>query len=145
MVRPLAALFVALAALGCSPAAHPDPGLDASAPSSTTTASAAPSAAVSAAPSGSADPPAEPGLTLWVGPRLVDCEGEGPMKCMRVRRAAEGDWELLYQSIEGFTFEEGNAYELRVSRTPVDNPPAGGSSVRYALIEVVSKSAAPAP
>jgi hypothetical protein len=64
--------------------------------------------------------------------------GEGPMKCLHVRPNETGEWTLLYQPIEGFKYEEGHAYELRVDRKPTPNPPADGSSVRYLLVEVVS-------
>lgn len=84
-------------------------------------------------------PPATPALTLFVGDREVDCEGEGPMKCLRIKRSADGEWELLYSRIEGFTHEVGHEYELRVSREEVAKPLADGPSAKYRLVEVVSK------
>jgi hypothetical protein len=80
--------------------------------------------------------------TLFVADALVDCEGEGPTKCMRTR-ASEGEpWTLFYGRIEGFTYEEGNAYELRVEVTEVPNPPADAPSLAHRLVEVVSKKKA---
>jgi hypothetical protein len=90
------------------------------------------------AASGSAAAPQE---RLFVDSRKVDCEGgAGPMKCLRVRSSESADWTLFYESVEGFSFEEGFGYELLVERSSVANPPADGSSVRYRLISVVKKS-----
>lgn len=48
-----------------------------------------------------------------------------------------GDWEPLYQDIEGYTHEAGVSNVLRLNRYTVDNPPADGSSVAYVLDMVV--------
>lgn len=77
---------------------------------------------------------------VFVDKAKVDCEGEGPQTCLRIRSAESEPWTLFYSRIEGFTFEEGHAYKLRVEVTSVANPPAGGSSERYRLLEVVSKT-----
>jgi len=78
--------------------------------------------------------------TMFVGSELVDCEGEGPQQCMLVKENLNDEYSLFYDQIEGFDFEEGFEYELRVIEEPVDNPPAGGSSIRWILVEVVGKS-----
>lgn len=77
--------------------------------------------------------------TLFVGPELVDCTGVAPQKCLQVREDPDGEYQLFYSNIEGFTFEPGFEYELLVSVETVANPPADGSSLRYTLIEVVNK------
>lgn len=81
---------------------------------------------------------------MFVRDTLVDCEGEGPMKCMQVREDETGEWTLFYGSIEGFTYEPSFSYELRVTTQPAGGPRAGGSSLRYRLVEVVSKTKAAA-
>ncbi|MCZ7672694.1 MAG: DUF4377 domain-containing protein [Chloroflexi bacterium] len=48
---------------------------------------------------------------------------------------------FFYNPIVGFTFEPGYEYELKVMVETVENPPADGSSLRYTLVEVVSKTA----
>jgi hypothetical protein len=91
------------------------------------------------------DPPEPPGATpvpglksLFVREARVDCEGEGPMKCLQVRESETEPWTLLYSSIVAFTYEESYAYELRVQ---VDTKPDGGRAAgRYRLVEVVSKT-----
>jgi heat shock protein HslJ len=48
-----------------------------------------------------------------------------------------GEWEFLYQDIEGYTHEPGVRNVVRVLRYQVANPPADGSSVAYVLDMVV--------
>lgn len=81
--------------------------------------------------------------TLFVDSELVDCEGEGPMKCLRVREGGSDEWTLLYQGIEGFTHEAGTRYELRVEVSEVSDPPADASSRRLRLVEIVSANKTP--
>ena len=76
-----------------------------------------------------------------VGPERVPCEGEGPQECYQVKETPDGEWQLFYDEIEGFEWEPGYEYELLVNVYQVENPPAGGSSLRYELVEVVSKDA----
>jgi heat shock protein HslJ len=77
--------------------------------------------------------------TLYVGAELVDCVGVGPMQCMLVKENPEDEYQFFYSEIEGFTFEPGYTYELRVLVEPVANAPADASSLKYTLIEVVSQ------
>ncbi|MEX1021374.1 MAG: META domain-containing protein, partial [Litorilinea sp.] len=79
--------------------------------------------------------------TLYVGPELVECTGVGPMECMQVRESADAPYENFFDSIEGFDFVPGYAYELRVAVEEVEDPPADASSLRYTLVEVVSQTA----
>ncbi|HEX7242976.1 MAG TPA: DUF4377 domain-containing protein, partial [Longimicrobiaceae bacterium] len=46
-------------------------------------------------------------VTMEVGPKLADCTGVGPRKCMMVRREGQQEWQLFYSGIEGFEYEEG--------------------------------------
>jgi|GEM_PF-372130 len=75
---------------------------------------------------------------LEVAPTLVDCLGVAPRKCLKVREAG-GQWQNFYAPIEGFKFEDGWRYRLQVAVTPVKNPPADGSSLRYQLVRVLDK------
>lgn len=77
--------------------------------------------------------------TLFIDSQLVDCVGVGPQMCMQVRENEDDEWELFYDEIEGFTFEEGYLYEVLVEVVYVENPPADASSIEYILIEIVSK------
>jgi heat shock protein HslJ len=82
-------------------------------------------------------------VTMYVGPVQADCVGEGPQKCLLVKEGSpDGPYLMFYSEIEGFEWEEGYHYELQVRKTKVENPPAGGSSIRYELVQVVNKTPA---
>lgn len=90
-----------------------------------------------AAPAAASDTPAP--QTLFVHEKRNDCQGEAPMKCLQVRESQDAPWRNFFGRIEGFEYEEGNAYELRVEVTPIPDPPADASNRRYRLVEIVSK------
>ncbi len=77
--------------------------------------------------------------TIFVGPTTVDCEGEGPQQCLLVKENPEDDWQLRYEPIEGFDYEQGFVYELLVEEETVDDPPPGASSQKLILVEEVSR------
>jgi len=83
----------------------------------------------------------KPGEILHVAPYTSACIGAGPMDCLRVRSDSETNFQLFYNHIDGFEFESGHRYTLRVKIEDVASPPADGSSLRYTLLEVVSKEA----
>jgi heat shock protein HslJ len=103
-------------------------------------------ACASSTPTKTGDPLTQPESgerTIYVGPILVDCEGEGPQKCMLVRENLEDDYTLFYDQIEGFEYEEGFEYKIIVKEDQVENPPAGGSSLKWSLVSVESKEPVP--
>jgi hypothetical protein len=78
-------------------------------------------------------------VTLEVAPARVPCVGVGPRECLQVRSAGDAPWQLFYDHIEGFAFEPGYRYVLRVETHRVANPPADGSSRAYRLLSIVSR------
>ncbi len=78
--------------------------------------------------------------TYYVAPYQVDCMGVGPQKCVLVKHAINARWQNFYAPIQGFEFESGFSYILKVKETPIENPPADGSSIQYELIEIQEKS-----
>lgn len=77
--------------------------------------------------------------TLFVRETLADCQAEGSQQCLQVRSSEQEDWRNFFGSIEGFQYEPSYAYELRVAVSPVSDAPADAPSLRYRLLEVVSK------
>ena len=77
---------------------------------------------------------------LWIGPERVECEGVAPMMCLQVAESEDGDYQLFYDTIEGFDYEGGTSYVIDVSITEVENPPADASSLQYTLVEIVEES-----
>ncbi|WP_082376990.1 DUF4377 domain-containing protein [Chryseobacterium indologenes] len=78
--------------------------------------------------------------TFIVGPETADCTGVAPMKCLQVKEKASENWTNFYTNIEGFTYEPGYEYVLKVKTEKIANPPADGSSIKYTLVKQVSKT-----
>lgn len=141
VVAVLLLLGVVMAACGGSEEATPEPAVEevptvaevaetpAEAPTAVTEATEAP------APAAAAEE-----LTLFVGPNLEPCVGVAPQLCLLVRQSPDEDYRYFYDTIQGFTFEQGYEYELLVSRERRTNVPADASAFTYTLIEEVSKT-----
>ncbi|WP_230978984.1 DUF4377 domain-containing protein [Flavobacterium supellecticarium] len=80
-------------------------------------------------------------IRLTVASEEADCVGVGPQKCLLVKKEGQKDWENLYNGIDGFIFEDGNEYVLEVREEKIDNPPADAPSVKYVLVNEISKTA----
>jgi len=80
---------------------------------------------------------------LWVNKERVPCTGVADQICYLVQESGElgMDWNLFYDSIHGFDsqYEEGFIYKLEVLIETVENPPADASSLKYTLVEIISK------
>ncbi len=77
--------------------------------------------------------------TFYVADHLVDCVGVAPQKCMLIREKQTDEWSNFYGNIEGFNYEEGFEYLIKVKVKKIKNPPADGSSLKYTLLEVLRK------
>lgn len=73
---------------------------------------------------------------LWVRERSYDANGVSQ---------APGEWQFLYQDIEGYKHEAGVRNVVRVKKFDIKNPPADASSVAYVLDMVVESELVPAP
>jgi heat shock protein HslJ len=79
--------------------------------------------------------------TLWVGAERVPCGMAGPPECLRVSEDPAAGWTLLRGEINGFAYEEGNAYELRVRQRRASAAPAAVlEGAQLELIEVVRET-----
>lgn len=76
-----------------------------------------------------------------VASQTADCTGVAPQQCLLVKKAGATDWEYFYAPIEGFNYEEGYEYEIEVKEENVENPPADASSIKYTLVNQLSKTA----
>ncbi|MDJ0601424.1 MAG: META and DUF4377 domain-containing protein [Crocosphaera sp.] len=54
--------------------------------------------------------------TVYISPETVDCIGFAPQKCLQIKENLEDNWILFYGSIEGFNYEPGYLYELRIAQ-----------------------------
>ena len=76
---------------------------------------------------------------IYVAAQRVPCVGVGPMECLQTRESPDQPWQLFYGEIEGFDFQPGTEYRLRIVEEPVLNPPADGSSIRTKLDRVLEQ------
>ena len=77
---------------------------------------------------------------VTVGPTLAKCYGVGLQSCMVV------DGGLFYDGIEGFDYEPGYDYRLRIGKyDPWDGgaPPQDADRYAYRLLELLEKTPAP--
>ena len=80
---------------------------------------------------------------LTIGPYRTDCVGVGPQECYLEYNEEAEDWHFFYDGIQGFDYEEGYIYTLKVS---LHERPEGIQDVgryEYRLVEVLSKEPAP--
>lgn len=59
-----------------------------------------------------------------------------------VKANDETSWRAVYEGIEGFDYEPGYEYKLRIKAKQLPEPPQDASSVRYSLLELISKTPA---
>lgn len=79
----------------------------------------------------------------WVASSKKPCQGVTPMQCMLVKKGENLEWSYFYDVINGFNYEPGFLYKLKVKeeQIPLDQVPADASSIRYTLLEIVEKTA----
>lgn len=71
---------------------------------------------------------------------LFDSDRTYPIECMLVKEQGEDEYRpLAFCGIQGFEYEKGYEYNLRVNKTTLANPPADGSIYKYQLVRVVEK------
>jgi heat shock protein HslJ len=76
---------------------------------------------------------------IYVKESKEPCTGVAPMECLQIKGVNDADWSNLYTNINGFKYTPGYRYKLKVRITPVKNPPADGSSIKYTLTKVLEK------
>lgn len=80
---------------------------------------------------------------IYVSDAMVNCTGVSPQKCLQIKENEKANWSSFYGKIEGFDYEEGYNYKLKVEVSTIEHPPADGASKKYILLEVLDKTKAP--
>ncbi|MEA5511637.1 META and DUF4377 domain-containing protein [Crocosphaera sp. UHCC 0190] len=57
--------------------------------------------------------------TVYISPETVDCIGVAPKKCLQIKETPGDNWTLFYESIEGFTYEPGYNYQVRIAQKKI--------------------------
>tara|TARA_B110000503_G_scaffold141820_1_gene236522 strand:+ start:5688 stop:6362 length:675 start_codon:yes stop_codon:yes gene_type:complete len=78
---------------------------------------------------------------IYVASHFYDCVGVVPQKCLLIKFEDEDKWQLHYDGIQGFNFEEEYAYKLLIKKEILDpnNVLADASSVMYHLVKILDK------
>lgn len=77
--------------------------------------------------------------TLVVNEEKAKCEGNPDAKCLLIKKEGDKEFEVFYQGIDGFTFEEGYRQTIQVSERHVANPMIKEAAPIYTLISVLKK------
>ena len=81
-------------------------------------------------------------IIVNVAGQRAPCTGVAPMLCLQVRTQPGAPWQLHYFEIEGFNWQPGTEYVIRVRELNVPNPPADVPSKRWVLEEVLESGPA---
>lgn len=99
-------------------------------------------ASVTESPAGATLPAEGRERVVNVAGQRAPCTGVVPTLCLQVRTQPGAAWELHHGEIEGFTWQSGTEYVIRVRELPVANPPADAPSLRWVLEEVLDSGPA---
>ena len=81
--------------------------------------------------------------SIYIADTMVNCTSVAAQKCLQIKENEKDNWSNLFTNIEGFDFEEGYSYKLKVEVTKIENPPADASSEKYVLLEILKKTKTP--
>lgn len=62
-----------------------------------------------------------------------------------VKTSPNAEWQTFSDAIGNFTFEKGYQTEMLVRIDPIPDPPADASSVRYTMVQLISRTPAEPP
>ena len=81
-------------------------------------------------------------INLYVSSELGEYTswGSAIYNGIKIKKNINDDWTIIpIGGIEGFSYEEGFSYLLRVEKIHIADPPADAPNIRYKLIKVLSK------
>ena len=80
--------------------------------------------------------------TLIIGPYTETCFGPFEQQCYLEFNEESQEWEFFYESIQGFDFEPGYIYRLKVSLHEREEGIQDVGRYAYHLVEIISKEEA---
>lgn len=78
-------------------------------------------------------------VTLVVNEDKAPCSGLVDNNCLLIKEEGKKEFELFYQDIAGFEFEDGVRQTIQVRKRIVDNPYEKQAEPIYSLLKVLSK------
>ena len=80
--------------------------------------------------------------TLIIGPYKVDCVGAFEQECYLEFNEESQEWHFFYEGIQGFDFEPGFIWMLKVSLHEREEGIQDVGRYEYRLVEILDKEAA---
>lgn len=80
--------------------------------------------------------------TLIIGPYTQTCQGFIEQQCYLEFNEESQEWEFFYENIQGFNFEQGYIYTLKVRLEDRGTEIQDVGRYAYHLVEVISKETA---
>ena len=80
--------------------------------------------------------------TIIIGPYKVDCVGAFEQECYLEFNEESQRWEFFYEGIQGFEFEPGFIWTLKVSLHEREEGIQDVGRYEYRLVEILDKEAA---
>ena len=80
--------------------------------------------------------------TIIIGPYKVDCVGAFKQECYLEFNEERQRWEFFYEGIQGFDFEPGYIYTLKVRLEDRGTEIQDVGRYAYHLVEIISKEVA---
>ena len=80
--------------------------------------------------------------TLIIGPYTETCFGPFEQQCYLEFNEESQEWEFFYESIQGFDFEPGYIYRLKVRLEEREEGIQDVGRYAYHLVEIISKEEA---
>ena len=77
--------------------------------------------------------------TLIINETQTACEGNPDAKCLLIKKEGAKEFEIFYQGIDGFVFEEGYRQTILVNERHVANPMIKQTKPIYTLVKVLNK------
>lgn len=57
--------------------------------------------------------------TVYISPETVNCMGLSRKECLQIKENLDEEWTLFYETIEGFDYESGYNYQLRIAQKKI--------------------------
>lgn len=80
---------------------------------------------------------------FWINSAKLPCVGVAPIYCFQIQEGdqiEDGKWQNFYSNIDGFNYQPGNIYQIKVRIDKLPEPiPADASSLNYSLLEIISQ------
>ena len=80
--------------------------------------------------------------TIIIGPYKVDCVGAFEQECYLEFNEESQEWHFFYEGIQGFEFEPGFIWTLKVSLHEREEGLQDVGRYEYRLVEILDKEAA---